>query len=182
MSGHVYLVKKENFFMIGRCVNLDRHMKEIRPNEIISTLELDYPEAFEARLLRRYRKVRLPQSGYFQLSDRQLSDCKKQFGVKSKVPKTLGEEFYIALTGSVLLFILASVLFLRLSLSPLIELSLALAFSTLPMWLLFLLGNFGGYHIKDLSLFSSWFNRIRALIGALILSGLSYLLFSKALS
>ncbi len=178
MSGHVYLIKKGDFFMIGSCGNIEKQMRKIRPDEIISTLEIEHPKGFEARLLRRYRNVRLPESGYFQLTERQLSDCKRQLGEKSKIPKTIGAEFYIAITGSLLLFFASSFLFLRISLSPLFELSLAFALASLPMWLLFILGNFGGYFSSDLSLFSSWFNRIRALVAALILSLCSYFIIS----
>ena len=165
--------------MIGSTKNIDKQMRKLRPDEIISTIEIDGPEGFEARLLRRYRNVRLPESGYFQLSERQLTDCKKQLGEKSKIPKTVGAEFYIAITGTIFLFLLSSFVFLRISLSPLLELSLAFALASLPMWILFILGNFGGYFSSDLSLFSSWFNRIRALLAALILSLCSYLLISK---
>ena len=179
MSGHVYLIKKGDFFMIGSTRNIDKQMRKLRPDEIISTTEIDSPEGLEARLLRRYRKVRLPESGYFQLSERQLIDCKKQLGEKSKIPKTIGAEFSIAITGTLFLFLLSSFVFLRISLSPILELSLAFALASLPMWLLFVLGNFGGYFSSDLSLFSSWFNRIRALLLALILSLCSYLLISK---
>ena len=179
MSGHVYLIRKGNFFMIGSARNIDKQMRKIKPDEIISTLEMEHPDVFEARLLRRYRNVRLPESGYFQLSEKQLSDCKKQLGLKSKIPKTIEAEFYIAITGSLLLFLSSSILFLRISLFPFLELSLAFALSSLPMWLLFILGNFGGYFNSDLRLFTSWFNRIRALLAALLLSLCSYLFFSK---
>ena len=165
--------------MIGSTRNIDKKMRKIRPDEIISTTEMEDPKGFEARLLRRYRNVRLPESGYFQLSERQLSDCKKQLGGKSKIPKTIGAEFYIAITGSLLLFLFASIFFLRINLSIFLELSLVFALASLPMWLLFILGNFGGYFNSDLRLFTSWFNRIRALLAALLLSLCSYLFFSK---
>ncbi|WP_052043857.1 GIY-YIG nuclease family protein [Prochlorococcus sp. MIT 0603] len=167
--------------MIGKCGDVTRQMKKLRPDEVLSTLEIEEPEAFEARLLRRYQNVRLPESGYFQLSEKQLKDCKRQFGVKSKIPKRLSEEFSIAFTCSVLFFILAGALFLKTTLSPSLELAFAFAFSALPMWLLFFLGNFGGYYVGDLKLFSSWLNRLRALSLALILSALSYLLFIKTI-
>ena len=93
--------------MIGKSRKIESEMKKIRPDEIIASLMVDHPEAFEARLLRRYRSTRLPGSSYFQLSETQLADCKRQFGVKSKIPKSLGDEFFITLTGSILIFIFA---------------------------------------------------------------------------
>ena len=79
-------------------------MKKIGPDEIVATLETDHPLDFEARLLRKYRHARLPESCYFELKDSQLDDCKEQFGVKSKLPKTIDAEFLIAFTGSLILF------------------------------------------------------------------------------
>ena len=154
-------------------------MRKLRPDEIISTIAMEHPEGFEARLLRRYRDVRLPESGYFKLTESQLSDCKRQLGVKSRIPKTIGAEFYIAITGTLFLFLLTSFVFLRINLYPSLELALAFALASIPMWILFILGNFGGYFSSDLSPFSAWFNRIRALLAALVLSLCSYLLISK---
>jgi len=181
MSGYVYLVKKESFFMIGRTGNIDSQMKRIRPDEIIETLQLDDPEGFEARLLRRYRKTRLPESGYLKLTERQLLDCKKQFGLKSKLPRTVGAEFQIAFTGSILIFLASSFFVFKIHASIFLSISLALILASLPMWLLFSLGNFGGYDSRDLTLFSSWFIRFRALIVGSLFLFLSYLVFNTSL-
>ena len=105
MAGHVYLVKKDDLYLIGKASNLEKKMKKIVPDKIIATLETDYPLAFEARLLRRYRNSRLPDSSYFKFNEQQLFNCKKQFGVKANMPRTLDEEFYIALSASLLIFI-----------------------------------------------------------------------------
>ncbi len=177
MAGFVYLVKKNGFFLIGRAKNLDKKMKKIRPDDLVATSPQEYPEAFEARLLRRYRDTRLPGTSYFQLTQNQLLDCKRQFGYKSKVPKSLGEEFYIASTASVLIAILIVIILPRLGIDWLLSLSLLFLLSSIPMWLLFFLGNFGGYYSTDIGLFSTWFNRLRALIVAFLLSLLGWIIF-----
>ncbi len=177
MAGYVYLIRKDEFYVIGSGLNIEKQMKKIRPDEIIETIKLDHPLSFEARLLKRYSNSRLPGSGYFKFTDKQLLDCKKQFGIKSKIPKTLAAEFNIALTGSILLFFVASFLSFKIKALPLIAISIALASASLPMWLLFVLGNFGGYDCNDLRLFSSWINRIKALVVATGVSLLSYFLF-----
>ncbi|KGG35243.1 putative NADH-ubiquinone/plastoquinone [Prochlorococcus sp. SS52] len=181
MAEYVYLVRKEGFFLIGSSRDLDNLTRKIRPDEIIETLRLDHPQAFKARLLNRYRNSRLPGSGYFQFSEKQLLDCKKQFGIKSKIPKTISEEFTIALTGSIVLLVITALFFRSINILPLMSFALSLAFSSLPMWLLLFLGNFGGYDCSDLKPFSSWFNRIRALILASLLSVFSFLIFRLAL-
>ena len=182
MTGYVYLVRKDDFYMIGSGVNIEKQMKKIRPDEIIETIELEYPFSYEARLLRRYRNSRLPESGYFKFTEKQLKDCKQQFGIKSKIPKTLAAEFNIAMTGSILLFLFASFLIFKIRIIPLNAFSIGLAFSSLPMWLLFILGNFGGYDCSDLRLFSSWQNRVKALIVASVISLLSFYIFKSQLA
>jgi len=168
--------------MIGKSRKIESEMKKIRPDEIIASLMVDHPEAFEARLLRRYRSTRLPGSSYFQLSETQLADCKRQFGVKSKIPKSLGDEFFITLTGSILIFIFAYFASFYLAHRFFFSLAISFLLCSLPMWLLFLLGNFGGYNNYDISLFSSLFNRLRALVLASFLSITAYLLFNQFLA
>ncbi len=175
MKGHVYLIKKNDLYLIGKTNNLQKKMKKISPNKIIATLETDHPLAFEARLLRRYRQARLPDSGYFDFSENQIVDCKKQFSLKGNLPRTLGEEFYIALTASILIFIISLVCLIKLGVIISFALSVALALSSLPMFLLFLLGDFGGYNCSDLNIFSSWLNRLKALSSAILLLFLSYI-------
>ena len=100
MAAYVYLIKKKNFFSIGKTKDLQKEIKKVRPDEVICSLKVDYPQAFEARLLRRYKSSRLPGSPYFQLTEFQLNDCKKQFSIKRKFSKGLGEEFFVALIFS----------------------------------------------------------------------------------
>ncbi|WP_269623110.1 GIY-YIG nuclease family protein [Prochlorococcus marinus] len=177
MSAFVYLIKKDGFYRIGQVKDIDRQLKKLNPDKIIETIELKYPNGFEARLLRRYQKSRLPDTSYFIFSEKQLIDCKKQFSVKGKLPQTIGADFTIALTGSIFLFILFMFVLFQIKLNLLYSFSIALTFATFPMWFLVLFGDFGGYYCDDLPLFSSWPNRIRALGIASLLSISSYLIF-----
>ncbi len=178
MSGHVYLIKKSDLYLIGKATNLEKKMNMVAPDKIIATLKTEYPLAFEARLLRRYRHSRLPDSGYFSFNENQLIDCKKQFGENSSIPRTLGEEFFIALTASILLFFISLIGLVKLDLMINFSLLLSLSISSLPMFLLLFLGNFGGYNCSDLSIFSSWHNRIRALISLGVIFAISYFTWS----
>ena len=40
------------------------------------------PETLEARLLRKYKSQRIPETGYLKLSKRQIRECKKQFELR----------------------------------------------------------------------------------------------------
>ncbi len=181
MTGSVFLIRKDNLFLIGRTKNIEKQMKEILPDEVIATLETDYPLAFEARLLRRYRQTRLPKSSYFKFTDKQLKDCKKQFGLKGSIPRTIGEEFFIALTASILLLVFSVLIVLQFNHIVGLAFSVGFAMASFPMLLLFCLGNFGGYNCSDLQPFSSWFNRVRAILVALTLLSLSFLLCKRYL-
>ena len=55
MAGYVFLVKKDNLYLIGSARNMERHMSKISPDEIIESIEIDYPRAFLVRLLRRFK-------------------------------------------------------------------------------------------------------------------------------
>lgn len=77
MKGFVYLIKKGDLYGIGRVKDIDTLKRDLKPDQIIKSLALEHPESLEVRLYRRYKKTRLPGSGYFKLSARQLRDCKK---------------------------------------------------------------------------------------------------------
>ena len=81
MAGIIYLIRNGDLHKIGTTTNLQRRMKELKPDKIIRTLErTDYRE-IEKELHRKYKDVRLPQSEYFRLSDQQLAECTKRFSL-----------------------------------------------------------------------------------------------------
>ncbi len=181
MTGNVFFVKKDGLYLIGRARNIQKQMRKVKPDEIIAILETDYPLAFEARLLRRYRNHRLPESCYFKFTEKEALLCKNEFGIKGNLPRTLGEEFFIALTASVIILFSSTAILFKLSFLPSFVICLSLFFSSFPMLLLFFLGDFGGYNCSDLNLFYSWFNRIRALIVAILLLSLSFFIWKSYL-
>ena len=78
MAGIIYLIRNDAFHKIGTTKNLQRRMKELKPDKIIRTLErTDYRE-IEKELHRKYKDVRLPQSEYFRLTKSQLDECTKR--------------------------------------------------------------------------------------------------------
>ena len=178
MSGYVYLIRNGDLYMIGRAANLEAKIKSLSPDEIIKTIKVDNPKTFQARLFRRYKSKRVPDTEYFRLNSDQLADCFNQLGSNSFMPTTLGAEINIAFTASLLLSISFFIIFFYMGNGILNSLSECLVIASLPMWLLFILGDFGGYDITDLPLFTSWLNRIKALIIALSITSISYTIFS----
>ena len=177
MPPFIYLSRKGDLFKISHTKNLDKEIREIKPDEVIAKMEIKEPEVFEARLYKRYKKERLPGSDYFRLTEEQVNDCKKQLGDKSQLPKVIGKECSITATSAVLLFLAVFYTTGFLKIGFLRTLSISLASSSISFWVLFILGNFGGYDSKDLPLFSSWGNRSKAFFLAMILTSISIFLF-----
>tara|TARA_Y100001970_G_scaffold293136_1_gene438014 strand:- start:23005 stop:23547 length:543 start_codon:yes stop_codon:yes gene_type:complete len=177
MSGYVYLIRVGDLYRIGKADNLDRKIKKLKPDELLSSILTKEPETLEARLLRKYKSQRIPETGYLKLTKRQLAECKLQFELKGNVPHTLEAEVSITLFASFLLFGIVFILFNYLNLGILNSLAYSIGISSIPMLILFITGSFGGYFTEDLSLFSSLTNRIKAIFIAVALLTISYLFY-----
>ncbi len=175
-TGYVYLIRNGDLYKIGKTNSLQESLKELKPDEIIKTIQTDFPDSLEARLFRKYKLKRIPETNYFRLSKKQLIDCKNQLGGKSHSRLSLGSEFSIGITGSIFLFLFVFLFSLYFQQGIIQSIVYGLASSSIPMWSLFILGNFGGYDVNDLPLFSCWFTRLKGFLIALSISFSSYLL------
>ena len=155
---------------------MKKKIKKLNPDELLCSILTKEPETLEARLLRKYKSVRIPETGYLKLSKRQLTECKKQFEFKGNIPHTLDAEVSISLLASFLVFGFSLFIFKYLHVGLLKSFSYSFLFSSLPMFILFVTGSFGGYFAEDISLFSLFANRIKALFIALAMLSLSYLI------
>jgi len=178
MSGYVYLIRIGDLYRIDKTDNLQKKIKKLNPDELLFSILTKEPETLKARLLRKYRYQRIPETGYLRLSKRQLLDCQKQFELKGNLPHTLDAEVSISLFASLILFVLAFLLFNYLNLGLLNSFSCSFIFGSVPMIILFLTGSFGGYFAEDISLFSLITNRIKALLIALAMLSISYTIFN----
>ena len=104
MSGYVYLIRVGDLYRIGKTDNLEKKIKKLKPDELLTSIMTKEPETLEARLLRKYKSQRIPETGYLKLSKRQIRECKKQFELKGSLPHTLDAEVSITLFASFLLF------------------------------------------------------------------------------
>jgi hypothetical protein len=135
------------------------------------------PETLEARLLRKYKSQRIPETGYLKLNKRQISECKKQFDLKGNLPHTLDAEVSITLFASFLLFGTNFLILNYFNVGFLRNISYSFGFASIPMIILFLTGSFGGYFSYDLSLFSLLTNRIKGLFIAIAMITMAFLMF-----
>ena len=174
MSGYVYLIRVGDLYRIDKTDNLQKKIKKLNPDELLFSILTKEPETLKARLLRKYRYQRIPDTGYLRLSERQLLDCQKQFELRGNLPHTLDAEVSISLFASLLFFLFSFLLFYYLNLGFLNSFGYSFIVGSVPMIILFITGSFGGYFAEDISLFSLITNRIKAFFIALAMLLISY--------
>ncbi len=178
MAGYVYLIRVGDLYRIGKADNLDRRIRKIKPDELLTSIMTKEPATLEARLLRKFKSQRIPETGYLKLSKRQIRECKKQFELKGSLPHTLDAEVSITLFASFLLFLLSSLIFNFFNFGFANAISYSFGVASFPMVVLFITGSFGGYFSEDLSLFSLLTNRIKGLFIAIAMLSIAYLTFN----
>ena len=178
MSQFVYLMKNGDLYKLGYTSDLENEANKLKPGKIISSFETKEPKSFEARLLRLYKKKRIPGTNYFRLSESDVVTCQRHLDGKSNLPKRLSDEFRIGLNGS---FLFATITFLfsfLINKMFIFSVFLSIIIASIPMWLLTLLGSFGGYDIDDLSLFSTVSNRLKGFLSAISMISVAYTLYA----
>ena len=178
MSEFVYLMKNGDLYKLGCTSNLENEASKMKPGKIISSLEIDDSKSFEARLLRLYKKKRIPDTNYFRLSESEVVSCKKHLEGKSNLPKSLSEELRIGLNGSLLFASITFLISFLINKMFIFSLFLSIIFASLPMWSLAILGSFGGYDIVDLTLFSTVSNRLKGFSIAISMTSVAFVLYT----
>lgn len=178
MSEFTYLSENGDLYGLGYTRNLDSQANKLKPGQIIASKEVSEPRSFIARLLRRYKTKRIPETSFLRLSEKELIDCKRQFIDESNFPLHLSDEVFIALNGSFLFGSIAFLLSFLFSKMLILSFFMAISSASLPMWILTIFGNFGGYYIKDLPRFSTISNRVKAILIAISMDSFCYVLFN----
>ena len=178
MSEFIYLMKNGDLYKLGRTSDLENESLKLKPGKIISSFNASDPKSFEARLIRLYKKKRLPGTNYFRLSESEVENCKNHLDGKSKLPKSLGDEFIIGLNGSLLFAIITFFVSFFINKMIILSLFISLIFSSIPMWSLSIIGSLGGYDIDDLTLFSTFSNRLKGFLTAISMISVSYVLYN----
>lgn len=78
--GYVYLVRNDDLHKIGHTENLTRRIKQLQPCTVIQTLKTDRSLNLEKELHKKYKSVRIPQTEYFRLSDKQVEEVRIALG------------------------------------------------------------------------------------------------------
>ena len=178
MSEFVYLMKNGDLYKIGCTSDLGSEAIKMKPGKIISSFNTKYPKSFEARLLRLYKKKRIPDTSYFRLSESEVINCKKHLEGKTSLPKALSDELKIGLNGSFLFAGVALLISFLINRMFIFSFSLSIVCASIPMWLLAILGSFGGYDIEDLKLFSTGSIRLKGFLIAISMTSFAYVLYT----
>ena len=178
MSEFVYLMKNGDLYKLGCTNNLDTESIKMKPGEIISSFKTKYPKSFEARLLRLYKKKRIPGTNYFRLSESEVDNCKKHLEGKTSLPKALSDELRIGLNGSLLFASITFLISFLINKMFIFSFSLSILFASIPMLSLTILGSFGGYDTRDLTLFSTFSNRFKGLLISISMISVAYVLYT----
>ena len=178
MSEFVYLMKNGDLYKIGCTSDLESEASKMKPGEIISSFNTKYPKSFEARLLRLYKKKRIPDTSYFRLSESEVDNCKKHLEGKTSLPKALSDELGIGLNGSLLFGTITLLISFFINKMFIFSFFLSIVFASLPMWTLAILGSFGGYDVDDLTLFSTGSIRLKGFLIAISMTSIAYALYN----
>ncbi|WP_320674947.1 GIY-YIG nuclease family protein [Prochlorococcus sp. MIT 1341] len=178
MARVVYLLRNGDLYKIGHTEDMEKIKKKLKPDEIIKTIETTEPFSIEARLIARFKSCRIPETEYFRLDEQQLQDCINQMSTDPAKPLSLKEEVSIGFKGALVLGISGTLLSILFHSGLARGLAIGFGLSSLPMWVLFLTGSFGGYDAEDVPTFSTWSNRFKGLLFALSFSSIAYTLES----
>ena len=171
-------MKNGDLYKLGCTSDLKTEANKMKPGEIISSFKTNDPKSFEVRLLRLYKKKRIPDTNYFRLSESEVINCKKHLEGKSDFPKSLNDEFRIGLNGSLFFAFITFLISFFINKMFIFSFFLATLFASLPMWSIAILGSFGGYDANDLSLFSTVSNRFKGLLVAISMISVAYVLYT----
>ncbi len=178
MAEFVYLMKNGELYKLGCTANLKSEASKMKPGEIISSFKTNDSKSFQVRLLRLYKKKRIPDTNYFRLSESEVKNCIKHLEGKSKLPKNLNDELRIGLNGSLLFATITFLISFLISKMFIFSFFLSILFSSLPMWSLAIFGSFGGYDLDDLPFFSTISNRINGFLVAISMISFAYVLYT----
>ena len=180
MSEFVYLMKNGDLYKLGCTSNLESEASKMKPGIIISSFKTNDPKSFEVRLLRLYKKRRIPDTNYFRLSESEVQNCKKHLEGKSNLPKSLSEELRIGLNGSLLFASITFLITFLINNMFIFSIFISTLVASFPMWSIAILGSFGGYDINDLTLFSTISNRLKGFLIAISMSSFAFVLYTFA--
>ena len=110
MSGWLYLIKNGDLYKIGITKNINKRMRQLKPDYVVAKIYSSRFRELEKEFHKIYKNVRIPQTEYFRLNQKQIKNIKERIS-KLSYPKSISFFVFIKSTTLVLiLFILVSLL------------------------------------------------------------------------
>ena len=78
MNGWLYLIKNGDLYKIGITRNFENRMRQLKPDSVIAKLYSAEYRKLEKEFHKRYNNVRIPQTEYFRLSNRNIIEIKRR--------------------------------------------------------------------------------------------------------
>tara|TARA_B100000700_G_scaffold320537_1_gene418014 strand:- start:813 stop:1355 length:543 start_codon:yes stop_codon:yes gene_type:complete len=112
MNGWLYLIRNGDLYKIGITRNFENRMKQLKPDMVVSKLYSSEFKKLEKEFHKRYKNLRIPQSEYFRLEDKQIIEIKRRISM-FYYPKRI--TLYTFINSIKLLLLIFLLLFLLLS-------------------------------------------------------------------
>ena len=111
MCGWLYVIKNGDLYKIGITKNIDKRIRQLRPDSIVAKLYSGSYRELEREFHRRYKNVRIPQTEYFRLDHKQIKDIKQRLNLLS-YPRSIPLSIFINTTLIILILFLLVYLFI----------------------------------------------------------------------
>ena len=111
MNGWLYLIKNGDLYKIGITRNFDNRMRQLKPDKVVAKLYSREFMLLEREFHKRYKNVRIPQTEYFRLDNRQINKIKRRIS-KFNYPNRITFDILIKLSYLVLILFFTLILIL----------------------------------------------------------------------
>ena len=78
MHGWLYIIKNGDLYKIGITKNIDRRIKELKPDYVVAKIYSSYFKELEKEFHKKFKSVRIPQTEYFRLNNMQIREIKQR--------------------------------------------------------------------------------------------------------
>ncbi len=116
MIGWLYLIRNRDLYKIGITKNLEKRMRQLKPDNVIAKLYTSDFLKLERELHIRYKEFRIPQTEYFRLKDYHLKEIKKRLS-KHDFPMSIFFSIFIKSLLFILLILLMILILISLNIN-----------------------------------------------------------------
>ncbi len=154
MCGWLYLIKNGDIYKIGITKNIDKRMSQLKPDYVLAKLYSSRFRELEKEFHKKYKRVRIPQTEYFRLDQKQIKDIKQRINILSN-PKRILFSIFINYTSLLLILFLFALMALTIN-----DMNKVISNSLLLMEKITFCISFLSFFVKSYKYFS-WLNQLK---------------------